>query len=285
MSAIISLIVLVLIITIYDYVSSKSWQQVSSPNRNDLVFENRNKSYGAYSLRKEYDKRMMIITFSLLLFIALIYSAWIIYKSIPEIVPPTPPVDTTQITVPAPPIEEAPPPPPEDVPPPVEETVAFMPPIVVDIPVEEEVPIQEEMVDKKADTETKESVGDEFAPPEEETGPPILEQKEAEPETFVDEEAEFPGGYQGMMAFIQKNLVYPETAIENNVQGKCFLRFVVSVSGTISNVTVTKGVPDCPECDKAAVKAIRAMPNWKPGKLNGRSVSSYCSIPINFAIE
>jgi periplasmic protein TonB len=273
MSAIISLIVLVLIITIYDYVSSKSWQQVSSPNRNDLVFENRNKSYGAYSLRKEYDKRMMIITFSLLLFIALIYSAWIIYKSIPEIVPPTPPVDTTQITVPAPPIEEAPPPPPEDVPPPVEETVAFMPPIVVDIPVEEEVPIQEEMVDKKADTETKESVGDEFAPPE------------AEPETFVDEEAEFPGGYQGMMAFIQKNLVYPETAIENNVQGKCFLRFVVSVSGTISNVTVTKGVPDCPECDKAAVKAIRAMPNWKPGKLNGRSVSSYCSIPINFAIE
>ena len=88
-----------------------------------------------------------------------------------------------------------------------------------------------------------------------------------------------------MMAWISKNLVFPLTAIENNVQGKCFLRFVVSVSGTISNVTVTKGVPDCPECDKAAVKAIRAMPNWKPGKLNGRSVSSYCSIPINFAIE
>jgi uncharacterized protein (TIGR02145 family) len=104
-------------------------------------------------------------------------------------------------------------------------------------------------------------------------------------ETFVDEEAEFPGGYPAMMAWIQKNLVFPETAIENNVQGKCFLRFVVSAYGNISSVTVTKRVPDCPECDKASIKAIRSMPNWKAGKLNGKSVSSYCSIPINFFSE
>jgi protein TonB len=285
MGTVISLIVLVLIITIYDYVSAKSWQQVSSPNRNDLVFANRNKSYGAYVLRNEYDKRMMIIIISLLLFISLAYGAWMIYKSIPEVVPPIPPVDTTQMTVPAPPVEEVPPPPPEDIPPPVEETVAFMPPIVVDIPVEDEMPIQEEMEEVKASTETQTGDGDEFAPPADEGGPPVVETKEAEPETFVDEEAEFPGGYPAMMAFIQKNLVFPETAIENGVQGKCFLRFVVSVGGSISSVQVTKGVPDCPECDKAAVKAIRSMPNWKPGKLNGRSVSSYCSIPINFSIE
>ncbi len=285
MGTVISLIVLVLIITIYDYVSAKSWQQVSSSNRNDLVFANRNKSYGAYVLRNEYDKRMMIIIISLLLFISLAYGAWMIYKSIPEVVPPIPPVDTTQMTVPAPPVEEVPPPPPEDIPPPVEETVAFMPPIVVDIPVEDEMPIQEEMEEVKASTETQIGDGDEFAAPIDEGGPPVVETKEAEPETFVDEEAEFPGGYPAMMAFIQKNLVFPETAIENNVQGKCFLRFVVSVAGTISSVQVTKGVPDCPECDKAAVKAIKSMPNWKPGKLNGRSVSSYCSIPINFSIE
>jgi len=109
--------------------------------------------------------------------------------------------------------------------------------------------------------------------------------EETEPYTFVDEEAEFPGGYPAMMAFIQKNLVFPESAIENGVQGKSFLRFVVSVGGSISSVQVTEGVPDCPECDKAAVKAIRSMPNWNPGKLNGRSVSSYRSIAINFALE
>ena len=142
----------------------------------------------------------------------------------------------------------------------------------------------------KADTKTEKGVGDGFEeygepPVDDPDAPDIVPVKEPEPETFVDEEAEFPGGYPAMMAFIQKNLVFPETAIENGVQGKCFLRFVVSVNGTISSVQVTKGVPDCPDCDKAAIKAIRSMPNWKPGKLNGRSVSSYCSIPINFAIE
>ena len=106
-----------------------------------------------------------------------------------------------------------------------------------------------------------------------------------EPETFVDEEAEFPGGYPAMIAFIQKNLVIPKSSIENGVEVKCFLRFVVHLNGTISDVTVTKGVPDCPECDKAAIKVIKSMPNWKPGKLNGRSVSSYCSIPINFGTQ
>ena len=281
MIAITYLIAIVLIVTISDYVASKSWEQVSSSQRNDIVFENRNKSYGAYSLRNEYDKGVMIITFSLLFLFSLLFAAWRIYKSIPEVIPPAPPVDTTQMTIPAPPVDDVPPPPPEDIPPPVEETVAFMPPIVVDIPVEDEVPIQEEVEQTKVDVKTQEGEGDEFAPPAED-GPPVVETKEPEPETFVDEEAEFPGGYPAMMAFIQKNLVFPETAIENNVQGKCFLRFVVSVNGNISSVTVTKGVPDCPECDKAAIKA---MPNWKPGKLNGRSVSSYCSIPINFAIE
>ena len=113
----------------------------------------------------------------------------------------------------------------------------------------------------------------------------VVDQRLGEPETFVDEEAEFPGGYPTMMAWISKNLVFPLTAIENNVQGKCFLRFVVSVNGNISSIAVTKGVPDCPECDKAAINVIKSMPNWKPGKLNGRSVSSYCSIPINFAID
>ena len=154
-------------------------------------------------------------------------------------------------------------------------------PIEVDIPV----------YDQKVSTETVEGTKGSF----EEGNVPFIPDDHDEPlvhdkskeifETFVDEEAEFPGGYPAMMAWIQKNLVFPESAIENNVQGKCFLRFVISVDGSISSVTVTKGVPDCPECDKASIKAIRSMPNWKAGKLNGRSVKSYCSIAINFAIE
>ena len=109
--------------------------------------------------------------------------------------------------------------------------------------------------------------------------------KETGPETFVDEEAEFPGGYPAMKDFIQKNLDYPETAIENNVQGRCLIRFGVSKNGVVGQVQLIIGVPDCPDCDKAAIKVIKSMPNWIPGRLNGRSVSSYCLIPISFGIE
>ena len=144
----------------------------------------------------------------------------------------------------------------------------------IDLPVDDEVDTSI-FHTKTPDTES-------FEPPED-NGPVVQDKSKEVIETIVDEEAEFPGGYPAMMAWIQKNLVFPPTAIENNVQGKCFLRFVVSVDGNISSVTVTKGVPDCPECDKAAIKAIRSMPKWTAGKLNGRSVSSYCS--IHFAIE
>jgi len=294
MEVILTLIAIVLIISLYDYYSSKSWQQVSSAERNDLVFEQRNKDYGAYEIRKKYDKRLLLIMFLLFLSISLIYGSWVIYKNLPEEAKVIPPVDTSQMTAVAPPLdeEELPPPPPPQEPPPVE-TIKFIAPIVSNEEVEnEETPINidtaeignKNIVGVNGPNINKEGDGDgEYIPPPD-NGPKV-EKVVNEVETFVDEEAEFPGGYPAMMAWIQKNLVFPETAIENNVQGKCFLRFVVSAYGNISSVTVTKGVPDCPECDKAAIKAIRSMPNWKAGKLNGKSVSSYCSIPINFAIE
>ena len=109
--------------------------------------------------------------------------------------------------------------------------------------------------------------------------------KETGPETFVDEEAEFPGGYPAMMAFIQKNLIFPETAIENGLQGRCLIRFGVSKNGVVGQVQLIIGVPDCPDCDTNAIKVIKSMPNWIPARLNGRSVSSYCRIPISFEIN
>ena len=291
MEVILTLIAIVLIISLYDYYASRSWQQVSSAERNDLVFEQRNKDYGAYEIRKKYDKRLLFIMFLVFLSISLIYGSWVIYKKSEE-AKVIPPVDTYQTTVVAPPLdkEELPPPPPPPVePPPVEETIKFVAPVVLDEKVDQD--FNPPPPDVKGASVTTDGTKDptiennDFPDVIPDVPAPTVQVVVNEIETFVDEEAEFPGGYPAMMAWIQKNLVFPETAIENNVQGKCFLRFVVSVNGSISSVTVTKGVPDCPECDKAAIKAIRSMPNWKAGKLNGRSVSSYCSIPINFAIE
>jgi protein TonB len=112
-----------------------------------------------------------------------------------------------------------------------------------------------------------------------------VEEKEPEIYTYVDEDPEFPGGYAAMMAFIQKNFNYPQVAIENNIQGKCYVKFVVKGDGTVSSVQVERGIAGCPECDKEAVRVVRMMPGWRAGKVNGKSVSTLYRLPINFALE
>ncbi|MFO0494847.1 MAG: energy transducer TonB [Flavobacteriia bacterium] len=287
MGVILAIIALVALVTLYDYFSARTWQQVTSDTRNDMVFEGRNREYGAYVLRTEYDKRLMLIMFSLLAVIGLSYGTYIVIKNLPEEKLPPPPVDTSQFTVQAPPVEEdVPPPPPEEPPPPMEKTVAFTPPVVVDIPVEDQIPIQEDMEDTKADTKTNETDNVSWEAPV--NGPAEtkeVEEKEPEIYTYVDEDPEFPGGYAAMMAFIQKNFNYPQVAIENNIQGKCYVKFVVKGDGTVSSVQVERGIAGCPECDKEAVRVVRMMPGWRAGKVNGKSVSTLYRLPINFALE
>ena len=287
MAVILAIIALVALVTLYDYFSARTWQQVTSDTRNDIVFEGRNQEYGAYVLRTEYDKRLMLIMFSLLAVIGLSYGTYIVIKNLPEEKLPPPPVDTSQFTVQAPPVEEdVPPPPPEEPPPPMEKTVAFTPPVVVDIPVEDQIPIQEDMEDTKADTKTNETDNVSWeAPVNGPTDTKEVEEKEPEIYTYVDEDPEFPGGYAAMMAFIQKNFNYPQVAIENNIQGKCYVKFVVKVDGTVSSVQVERGIAGCPECDKEAVRVVRMMPGWRAGKVNGKSVSTLYRLPINFALE
>jgi protein TonB len=287
MAVILAIIGLVALITLYDYFSARTWQQVTSDIRNEIVFEGRNREYGAYVLRTQYDKRLMLIMFSLLALIGLSYGTYVFIKNLPEEKLPPPPVDTSQFTVQAPPVEEdTPPPPPEEPPPPMEKTVAFTPPVVVDIPVEDQIPIQEDMNDTKASTQTNEG-SEEPTWDVQPEAPVVKEVEEKEPEvyTYVDEDPEFPGGYAAMMAFIQKNFNYPQVAIENNIQGKCYVKFVVKGDGSVSGVQVERGIAGCPECDKEAVRVVKMMPGWKAGKVNGKSVSTLYRLPINFALE
>jgi protein TonB len=290
MAVVISIIVMVAFITLYDYFSNKSWQLVTSSDRNDLVFEGRNRDYGAYDLRSKYDKRLMWIMLSFLLAIGASYGSYVIYKNLPEEKLPPPPVDNSQFTTQAPPVEEdVPPPPPEEPPPPMEKTIAFMPPIVVDIPVEDQIPIQEDMDDTKASTTTNEDGvdfgGTNFVEPQDKPKEEITETKDEQIYTFVDEEAEFQGGYAAMMAYIQKNFNYPQVAIENNIQGKAYVKFVVKSDGSISQVQIERGIPGCPECDKEATRVVRGMPSWKAGKVNGKNVSSVFRLPITFELN
>ena len=109
-----------------------------------------------------------------------------------------------------------------------------------------------------------------------------VKRSENEPFAIVDEQAEFVGGREAMLEFINKNLNYPQAAKDAQIQGKCYLKLIVEKDGSISNVTVMKGVRDYPECDKEAVRLIKMMPKWKPGKINGNPVRSYYHLPIAF---
>lgn len=97
--------------------------------------------------------------------------------------------------------------------------------------------------------------------------------------------AEFVGGVGNMRRFLAESIHYPKEAIELGIQGKCYLQFVVLTDGAISDVKIMRGVPDCPECDREAVRVIKAMPNWKPGKDHNRICNSTFNLPISFKLQ
>ena len=90
-------------------------------------------------------------------------------------------------------------------------------------------------------------------------------------------------GISAMMRFITENIIYPETAVEMNEQGRVFLQFVVEKDGSITNVKVDRGVSI--DLDREAKRVIRKMPKWKPGETKGRAVRARCRLPINFQLN
>lgn len=106
------------------------------------------------------------------------------------------------------------------------------------------------------------------------------------PYSFVDEEAEYPGGLVGIMQFVGENYIYPDVALENQIEGKLYVRFVVNTDGTVSNVSIEqKMIPSCPECEKEAIRVIRKMNGWKPGRVAGKRVPQWYIIPISLDLE
>lgn len=100
-----------------------------------------------------------------------------------------------------------------------------------------------------------------------------------------EEDADFPGGAIALKAYLKEHIVYPISAKEKGIQGKCYLKFVVSDLGVISNIKVLRGVTDCSECDLEAIRVVQLMPLWVPGKINGKAVDSYYNLPVQFKFD
>ena len=98
----------------------------------------------------------------------------------------------------------------------------------------------------------------------------------------VEQMPEFPGGMSAMIDFLQTNLKYPEDAIKQKVGGRVMVMFVVETDGSLSNVRVARKV--FPSLDAEAVRVVKAMPKWKPGKEKDRPVRVNFTLPVVFNI-
>ena len=113
----------------------------------------------------------------------------------------------------------------------------------------------------------------------------VEEEEVVEQEIFqiVEEMPSFPGGDQKMMEFVAKNIKYPQIARETGVQGKVFVNFVVEPDGSVSNVKILRGIGG--GCDEEAMRVVKSMPKWKPGKQRGKAVRVSYNLPVNFKLQ
>ncbi len=262
----------------------------------DIVFDGRNKQYGAYELRKSYNKRLtkaIIFTVALVLFafIGTVLSS-MISKNAPEEIEV---LDTQMAEVKkndAPPPPPPPPPPPKAPPPPEINQVKFTPPkIVKDEEVKEDEKIEEIKEDQVISTKTVESDNKDqiVQAPVEEKGTQIVEAPKSNDEdkifTKVENEAQFPGGQAAWVRYLQKNL-NPNAPIDNGAPGGTYqviVKFIVSKDGTISDVQAETKHGYGMEAE--AIKIIKKGPKWTPALQNGRNVNAYRRQPITFVVE
>lgn len=258
-----------------------SWNNVLTGARNALVFAGRNQEYGAFTLRRGYVRGLLIAVIGSLVFFGLALATPKVVAAMggdEEVVEAKKIVDVN-LDLFEEEKKEEPPPPPVDIPPPPKiETVQFTALEAVDEPVEEPPPTQENLAETIAATESQEGEKMPEAPPP----PPPVEEP-----TFdlasVQEQPEFPGGIEAMYKYLGKNTKYPQMETDAGIQGKVYVEFVVSNDGSIKDVTLKRGVS--PGLDKEALRVVKGMPKWSPGKMNGKPVKVRYILPVNFILR
>jgi protein TonB len=263
------------------------------PSLDDIIFEGRNKAYGAYLLRKLYHRHLAfatVITTSLfVLFISLPLVAYFCEKEEMYAAVPKPPAKGHEFNE-LPQFEKPTPPPPPDPLPPqprVKPQARFVTPKVTpdNQVTQEEMPEMASLDGKDIGTENV--AGDPNAPtPPFELDVPAGTGESSnanEPFVWVSEMSTFPGDADAMNKYLSKHLRYPSTAQRKGTEGLVVLSFTVGATGEISNIEVVKSLGD--GTDEEAVRVVKSMPKWTPGKQNGRAVPVRLTLPIRFAIH
>ncbi len=257
--------------------------QATEPAQMDeIVFEHRNKNYGAYILRKMYHRQLTKALFlaSAIMIAGLAYPLALSYRLIhrvPIITDETVTIETGNLSHVEPPIAPPPPPPIAD----VQKRLVFTQPVVVagEVPESEWVPM--DILNDKGNTGYEPAV-DQPADLKPETD--VLDVKTEESPIIIAEEMPiFPGGDVERQKFLNENIRYPQQALETDIQGTVYVQFVVDTKGNITDVKVLRGIGG--GCNEEAVRVIKMMPQWHAGKQNGRSVRVLFTMPVIFRLQ
>jgi periplasmic protein TonB len=255
----------------------------------DLVFEGKNKDYGAYELRKKsYTRHFWALTIAALLFVLASLTPEIMHRIMPkqrEMMVTVRTLSDLNLEKPKEPqeniLKEIPPPPP------IRNTIKFTPPVIKpdeQVNEEDEPKMQKEVVEDKAAISTADfnKGTDDVAAPIAKQAEKIVEEDD-KPFLIVEQMPQFPGGDIEMMKFIRDNLKYPPRAQEAGVQGKVIVNFVVGRDGKITHIKIVRGIGS--GCDEEAIRVLEKMPPWTPGKMGGKAVPVYFTFPITFKLS
>ncbi len=261
----------------------------------DIVFDGRNKEYGAYELRKGYRRRLIIAIVSMTALIVVALGAYLISSNMSStdnskavVVQEVQLEDVKQEEQEEPP----PPPPPAPPPPPKVEVAKFTPPVIVkdeEVKEDEKPPEVEKLEDTKIGLINQEGIKDIgiVAPPIDDGRGVVEAPKRDETDydqtfTKVEIESSYPGGNAAWQRYLYKTLRYPQDAIDNEVQGAVVVQFIVDREGAVSDVEAISGPQ---ELRDEAVRVIKRSGKWTPAIQNGRKVKSYKKQPIVFRLE
>jgi periplasmic protein TonB len=250
-------------------------------NLDDIIFEKRNKTYGAYALRKSYSRnliRAMLISFTLFLMgisIPLIASYMNEEKYVCEkkeiIFEMNKIKEKVVIKLP-------------DAPKAIEKKVpVYKPPVVVTNPEDTDSDLGELM--KNAKNKNISDTNNSFVEiPDDTPKTKVLDDdNEIRPLSGISEMPEFPGGDEGRIKFLMENLKYPRLAVESGIQGKVILTFVIEKDGSITDIKLLRGIGA--GCDEEASRVVTLMPKWNPGRQNGKEVRVQFNMPISFVLK
>ena len=262
----------------------------------DLIFEGKNKSYGAYRLRQSSGKRhlyafVVVVIAVIVLFIAMsLITIYNTQKKSREAMTQVTELSNIQLEQPEVPEENIIQ---QYIAPPVElkSTIKFTPPVIKkdeEVSEESEMKTQEELTTSDLSISVADVKGT-----NEETGVDIATLQDhkvivdAEPEEkifeVVEQPASFPGGDSAMMKWLNENIRYPVIAQENGIQGRVIIQFVVARDGSIDDIKVVRGVD--PSLDREAIRLVGEMPKWIPGKQGGTAVKVRFTLPIVFKLQ